>query len=126
MSWKSISRKTSKSVERGGNAKEHTATKNGRSKLRPGSATKFPIALAEWPRNHNQIVRIVLTEYNGRKGINIRVWFRAEGGDVRPTRTGIWLPLERLSEVRKGLRKAKEIAAELGFIEQETVRRRSR
>ena len=38
----------------------------------------------------------------------------------RPTRTGIWLPLERLSEVRKGLREAEEIAAELGLIKQET------
>ena len=84
MSWKSINRKTSKSVERGGKAKEHTATKNGRSKFRPASAAKFPIVLAEWPRNHNQVVRIVLTDYNGRKGINIRVWFRAEGGDVSP------------------------------------------
>jgi hypothetical protein len=120
MSWKSISRKTSESVERGGKAKEHTTTKNRRSKIRPASATKFPIVLAEWPRNHNQVVKIVLTDYKGRKGINIRVWFRAEGGDIRPSRTGIWLPLERLSEVRKGLRKAKEIAAELGLIEQET------
>jgi Transcriptional Coactivator p15 (PC4) len=80
----------------------------------------LPVVLVEWPRKDNEVVRIELTDYKGRKGLNIRVWFRAEGAPLRPTRIGIWLPLERLSQVRKGLRKAKEIAAELGLIEQET------
>ena len=68
----------------------------------------------------NEIIRLELTRYKGRMGLNIRVWFRAEGGDLCPTRTGIWLPLERLSEIHEGLRKAEEIAVELGLIEQET------
>lgn len=77
---------------------------------------RLPVLLVEWPRKSNEVIRIELTDYKGRKGLNIRVWFRAEGGDLRPTRVGIWLPLERLSQVRKGLRKAEKIAVELGLV----------
>jgi hypothetical protein len=72
--------------------------------------------LAEWPHNGHQVVRILLTEYRGQKRLDLRIWFRAEGGELRASRSGIVVPLERLSEVRKGLRKAKEIAVELGLM----------
>jgi hypothetical protein len=43
-----------------------------------------------------------------------------EGGDFRPSRRGISLRLTEISDICKGLRKAREIAVGLGFAEQKT------
>ena len=75
--------------------------------------------VAEWPRNEREVVRITLSSYKGHTSIDIRVWFRAEEGDFRASRRGISVRLAEISGVRKGLRKAHEIAVELGLIEQE-------
>ena len=58
--------------------------------------------------------------------IDIRVWFRAEGGGFRASRRGISVRLAEISRVRKGLRKAHEVAVELGFIGKKTIRRKSK
>ena len=83
------------------------------------SPVALPILLADWPRKNNEVIRITLTDFRGSKGLNIRVWYRADSGEFRPTRTGIWLPLEKLSKVRKALRQAEEVAVQLGLIKQE-------
>ena len=69
---------------------------------------------AEWPRNEREVIRITLSKYNGRISIDVRVWFRAEGGESRPSRRGISLRVTEISDVRKGLRKAREIAVGWG------------
>jgi Transcriptional Coactivator p15 (PC4) len=91
----------------------------GQRKNAPEAPVALPIVVAEWPRNEREVVRITLSRYKGHTSIDIRVWFRAEEGDFRASRRGISVRLAEISGVRKGLRKAHEIAVELGLIEQE-------
>ena len=86
----------------------------------PKAVVAFPILVAEWPRGKREVLRITLSKYNGRISIDVRVWFRVEGGEFRPSRRGISLRVAEISDVRKGLRKAREIAVGLGFTEQKT------
>ncbi len=92
----------------------------GQRKNAPEAPVALPIVVAEWPRNEREVVRITLSKYHGRISIDVRVWFRADGDEARPTRRGISLRLTEISDIRKGLRKAREIAVGLGFIEQKT------
>jgi hypothetical protein len=108
MSWKSISRKKKFiNNERTIEAKKGTKT---------NPPVVLPVVLAEWPQNGHGVVRLTLTEYKGHKRLDLRSYYYAKGGDLRPSRNGVVVPFERLSEVRKGLRKAKELAEELGLI----------
>jgi hypothetical protein len=92
----------------------------GQLKSVPKAAVALPILVAEWPRNVHEVIRITLSNYRGRIRIDVRVWFRANGDKARPSRRGISLRLKEISDIRTGLRKAREIAVDLGLIDQET------
>lgn len=93
----------------------------GRKKSAPKAAVAFPILVAELPRNQREAFRIMISRYQGRISIDVRVWFRTQhGGELRPSRRGVSLRLTEISDIRAGLREAKELAVEQGLIEQET------
>ena len=77
---------------------------------------KFPIVLAELPRNNGEVTRIEIADFKGHKGLSVQNWFRTEDGKLRPTQKGIWLPLDWLSDIRKALRDAEKIAVALGLV----------
>jgi hypothetical protein len=117
MAWKSIGSKGSTGVECPLKEKERTVKKSQRNAFRTSSRTKFPIVLAEWPRNGDEVVMLQLVEFRGQKRLDLRVWRRDESGDPRASRKGVPIPLERLSLIRNGLRKAEKIGAKLGIID---------
>jgi transcriptional coactivator p15 (PC4) len=82
----------------------------------PKATAALPITLAQWPRNEREVIRVTLTRYRGRISIDVRVWFRVEGGKLRPGRRGISLRLKEIANIRKELRKALKTAVELGLI----------
>jgi hypothetical protein len=77
--------------------------------------------VAEWQRNEREVIRITLSKYDGQISIDVWVWFRVEGREFRPSRRGISMRLTEISDIRKGLRKAREMAVGLGFAEQKTI-----
>jgi Transcriptional Coactivator p15 (PC4) len=95
-----------------------TVRKNwGRKNSEPKVAVVFPITVAEWPRNEREVLRILISNFRGRLSIDVRVWFRVAGGKLRPGRRGVSLRLTEISDIRDGLRKASEIALELGLLD---------
>jgi hypothetical protein len=46
----------------------------------PKAAVAFPILVAEWPRSEREVLRIMLSKYQGRIGIDVRAWFRTRQG----------------------------------------------
>jgi Transcriptional Coactivator p15 (PC4) len=81
----------------------------------PKAAVAFPILVAEWPRNEREVLRIMLSKFKGHISIDVRIWFRTERGEPRPSRRGVSLRLTEISDIRTGLCKAKEIAVEMGL-----------
>ena len=82
----------------------------------PKAAVTFLILVAEWPRNEREMLRIMLSKYNGRISVDVRIWFCVEGGEFRPSRRGISLRLTEISDIRKGLRKARETGVGLALL----------
>lgn len=82
-------------------------------------APAFPVVIAEWPRNHREVVRVTLDRYNERHLIAVRSWFRDEAGELRPSRSGITLSVKHLPGLAAGLASALERARQLGLIEAE-------
>ena len=53
-------------------------------------------------RQRGDLWRLEVTSHNGRTFGNWRRWFEKDG-EVRPTREGCTIPLERLSELQQAL-----------------------
>jgi hypothetical protein len=92
-----------------------TIKKKVAKNTRPSAPANLPIVVAEWPRNGNEVLRLTLEHYRGRYRADLRIWFRADDGELRRTRRGVPIALEDVDSVMRGLRKAEETAVELGL-----------
>lgn len=54
-------------------------------------------------KNSREEIRVSLDHYMGCHLVNLRVWFRADDGTMRPTKKGVALRAECLSEVLQAL-----------------------
>jgi len=68
------------------------------------------------PKNGREHVRISLTAFNGHDLIDGRV-FASEGGEAKPTRSGVCVNISRLPELRAALDKAETEARRLGLLQ---------
>lgn len=59
--------------------------------------------VAEIIKNSRECIRITLDEYQGHDLVNIRVWYDAGDGEMRPTKKGLAFKTELLTEVREAL-----------------------
>jgi hypothetical protein len=74
------------------------------------------IIVAEWPLNRRNCMRVVLGSYNGYPIINVRKWFEADDGSIRPTKDGVALALKHLPQLAAAMTAALEIARERGLV----------
>ncbi len=60
-------------------------------------------------RNEREIIRIEVSEFEGKELINLRIWYQAiDGrGDVvyKPTKKGVALTIDKYEELREGIEK---------------------
>ncbi len=42
----------------------------------------FPIIVGEWARNSRETIRVSLDEFRGRQTIDLRCWWRDDGGNL--------------------------------------------
>ena len=69
-------------------------------------------------KNSEEEMRFSLRTYKERFYLDIRLWFQpSSGGDLRPTKKGLTLGLEHLSEMKKGLERSIKHGAELALQE---------
>ncbi|MGH2354089.1 MAG: transcriptional coactivator p15/PC4 family protein, partial [Chloroflexota bacterium] len=57
-------------------------------------------------KNSVEVVRVALREYQGRRYLDIRLWYWSEDGPeetLRPSRKGVTLRVEQLPELRDAL-----------------------
>lgn len=62
--------------------------------------------IAEIPKNRREVIRVECSEYQGHKLANVRVWFRTEDDELRPSKKGVSIKLQHAEEVAKALLEA--------------------
>ena len=66
--------------------------------------------IATIQKNAREVLRISLSEFKGYNLISRRVWFRADDGEMRPSKAGVVICIERLQGVIDGLLAAQAAA----------------
>ncbi|MBI3306252.1 MAG: transcriptional coactivator p15/PC4 family protein [Candidatus Omnitrophica bacterium] len=57
-----------------------------------------------FPKSADECVQIVISQYKGNQYIDLRVWFQSGAdGALKPTKRGVFLPIDYLSELKKGV-----------------------
>jgi Transcriptional Coactivator p15 (PC4) len=66
-----------------------------------------PRIIAEWAVNRRERVRVSIEQYNGTWLINVRKWFEADDGTVRPGKQGIALGIKHLPQLAEAMTQAR-------------------
>jgi hypothetical protein len=66
------------------------------------------------PKNSREEIRVSLDHYMGCDLVDLRVWFRADDGVMRPTKKGVAVRAEFLSEVLEALHHLDAVMAAQG------------
>ncbi len=74
------------------------------------------ILIGAIPFNSGDEIRVELTKYAGRSIISIWRWFVNDDGELQPTRKGIAISLENLSELNRLVSKAHKRAKREGLL----------
>jgi hypothetical protein len=72
--------------------------------------------IAEIEKNSREQLRITLGEFKGHRLINLRVWFLAEDGKMRPGNSGVAIKIDRLEALISALLRSRGEANELGWL----------
>jgi hypothetical protein len=62
----------------------------------PENSTDAPIVVGETALNSRDVLRATLGEYEGRRTIDAREFYRRDDGSLRPTPKGLTLAVDRL------------------------------
>lgn len=62
--------------------------------------------VAEISKNSRETTRVERTNFQGTELVNIRVWFRADDGELRPSKKGLAIRLEHAEAVAGAILKA--------------------
>ena len=74
--------------------------------------TSLPVTVAEWRRNSRETIRVQLDEYQGCATIDVRSWYAADDGELRPGRSGITLSVRHLPKLADAVGQALAAARE--------------
>ena len=72
--------------------------------------------IATITKNSCEQLRIELSEYKGRQLVSCRIWYEHDGGEMRPSREGFALAVEKLPELVEAVRQAEMAAQEQGLL----------
>lgn len=59
--------------------------------------------IAQFEKNATEVIRISLTEYRGRKLIDMRVYYSDDEGQYRPTKKGVSLSADRYTDFKRAM-----------------------
>jgi hypothetical protein len=74
------------------------------------------IIIAEWKVNRHEHIRVSIEQFKGVDLINVRKWFEAEDGSLRPGKAGIALNVKHLPQLADAMVKALSGARERGLV----------
>lgn len=59
--------------------------------------------ITQFEKNATEVVRISLSEYRGRKLVDMRVYYSDDAGEYRPTKKGVALNVEVYPEFKRAM-----------------------
>lgn len=75
-----------------------------------------PILIAEFPKNKTEDFKLFLTEYQGHKLIDFRIYFKDKEGESKPSRKGITLNVKFFPELKQAIAEAENLLKEKELI----------
>lgn len=81
-----------------------------------GRQAMSEIIIAEWPVNSRETMRVRLDTYQGSNIIDLRRWYAAGDGTLKPGRGGLTIAIRHLPALASALAKVMETANATGFI----------
>ena len=75
-----------------------------------------PIVIADFQKNKTEDIKLSLTEYQGHKLIDFRVYFKNNEGESKPTKKGITLNVKFFPELKQAIMEAEKILKEKELI----------
>ena len=75
-----------------------------------------PIVIADFQKNKTEDIKLSLTEYQGHKLIDFRVYFKDNEGESKPTKKGITVNVKFFPELKEAIMKAEKILKEKELI----------
>ena len=76
--------------------------------------------IAQFEKNATEVVRVSLTEYRGRKLIDIRVYYD-DSGEYRPTKKGVSLSVDVYPDLKRALLELEKVLLERDLITPEDL-----
>ena len=73
-------------------------------------ASTFPITIAEWPWNGDDLVRVRIDRFNNSFTIDIRCWVREPDGVFKPRPNGLRLGIKHVTKLADTLAQARDRA----------------
>ena len=77
--------------------------------------------IEQFEKNATEVVRVSLTEYHGRKLIDVRVYYSDSEGQYRPTKKGVSLSVDVYPDFKRALRTLEKILLERDLISPEDL-----
>ena len=57
-------------------------------------------------KGKGEVIRVEVSEYKGKKFLNIRVWYTDANNELKPTQKGIAIPPELYAELKEAIDQA--------------------
>ena len=77
--------------------------------------------IAQFEKNATEVVRVSLTEYRGRKLVDVRVYYSDDEGQYRPTKKGVSLSVDVYPDFKRALLDLEKILLERDLISPEDL-----
>jgi len=77
--------------------------------------------IAQFEKNATEVVRVSLTEYRGRKLVDVRVYYSDDEGQYRPTKKGVSLSVDVYPDFKRALLELEKILLERDLISPEDL-----
>ena len=77
--------------------------------------------IAQFEKNATEVVRVSLTEYRGRKLVDVRVYYSDDEGQYYPTKKGVSLSVDVYPDFKRALLELEKILLERDLINPEDL-----
>jgi len=77
--------------------------------------------IAQFEKNATEVIRFSLTEYRGRKLVDVRVYYSDDEGQYRPTKKGVSLSVDRYVDFKRAMLALEKLLLDRNLLTQEDL-----
>lgn len=74
--------------------------------------SKDPQVVYSFPKNPLEEVRASITVFKGKQYVDLRIYYKGDDGEFRPSKKGLTLSLDLFSELEQAVQKLSEVVGE--------------